>query len=92
VRDEQVGRALETYVDQFVLSLDVEPPSASDIAALLGSHPDWTGGNVVLAGVIPTGSKTAITAIAQQIRAEPNTNVNTDTIYLITSKPCKKEA
>jgi hypothetical protein len=54
VRDEQVGRALETYVDQFVLSLDVEPPSASNIAAFLGSHPDWTGGNVVLAGVIPT--------------------------------------
>jgi BRCA1 C Terminus (BRCT) domain len=90
VRDEQVSRALAAHVSQFVLSLDVKPPNAADMAVLLGTQPDWMGKNVVLAGNIPVDSKTVISAILKLKGAEQNKNVNGNTTYLITgTNPAK---
>jgi NAD-dependent DNA ligase len=83
VRDEQVRLALETYVNQFILSVDVKPPSVDDIAEILLSQGVWKGGNVVLAGTIAPDSKAKIKAIVERKGGKVQDQVDRFTLFVI---------
>jgi hypothetical protein len=62
VEDYEIGRTLEKYVNQFVLSVDVIPPKEDDTRALPMAQPVLIRRNVVFAGTVPQEVKDKVIA------------------------------
>jgi hypothetical protein len=59
VNNKEISLALKTYVNQFVLSVDIKPPTSADMAEFLGtgSQPEWMGVNAVNSIGVPDVDK-----------------------------------
>jgi NAD-dependent DNA ligase len=85
--DPEVHDALMTYVNQIVLSVDVEPPKA---VGEVQPPISCTMKNVVLSGAFSNAKKQAVNAILGRWGATLQTNFDDSTLYLIEgTKPAK---
>jgi hypothetical protein len=82
-RRKVVTKTLETYINQYVLIMDRESPSAQDLKTLLGSQLPWQGMEVVITGKFKDMLQQDVELMVMQLGATIKAEVGQLTAYVI---------
>jgi hypothetical protein len=82
-KGQEVAKTLRTYVNQYVLSMDVLPPSKQDIEDLVQGQLPWQGMTVVVTGKFVGFTQVQVGDMAREWGATVQTNVSSTTELVI---------